>query len=121
MSGGKPEIRFDPTEIEKLATLGHTFADIAFFYDCNVKTVERRIKEPDDGDEPSALWIAFSRGKSKLRMSLRAQQYKIAMGNSKSAAQMLIHMSKHQLGESDAALLRLGKNSDGGLTFIIEE
>ena len=120
-SGGKPPIAFDPNQIEKLAALGSTLENVAFFYDCSVRTVERHVRAPDNDDEPpSELWKAWCRGRAGLQLSLRQQQLKIAMGSSKAAVHMLIHLSKHQLGESDKALLGLGKDGKGSLTFVIE-
>jgi hypothetical protein len=117
---GRPPAKIDPEHVTKLAALGCTKAELAFFFNCSERTIDRQIRAPEEDEEPSELWQAWTFGKVGMQTSLRRQQIKAAFGNGKGAVQMLIHMSKHQLGESDRALLNLGKDGDGKLTVVIE-
>ena len=120
-SPGRPAVDFDLEHLTKLAARGSTMKDVAFWYNCSERTVQRYLEAPDEGERPSSYFRAWSEGQGLLKMSLRSAQCKMALGSGKGAAQMLIHMSKHQLGETDAAAAeRAHDDEEGRLSIVIE-
>lgn len=97
---GRPPVEIDPEEFQKLVTIGCTMAELAEFFSCSKKTISRRLNDPED----RKLREAWERGRSALKMSIRRLQLQYAQAkgcNGAAAVQMLIHLSKHHLGEID--------------------
>lgn len=89
---GRPEAQFDLDQVEKLAIIGCTEEEIAWFFDCNPRTVNRRKKRSED------FCHALEKGRNKGNMSLRRLQWKNAeLGN----VTMQIWLGKQRLGQTD--------------------
>jgi hypothetical protein len=83
---GRPQKKIDPSQVQALAAIGCTVAEIAATLDCSKDTLERRF----------AAFI--EKGRERMKMSLRRHQIKAA---EKGNATMLIWLGKQYLGQRD--------------------
>ena len=90
---GRPALEFDLTEVEKLGMLGATAADIAAWFNCGLRTIERRMGKAD-GD----FRRAYDKGFGRLKISLRRQQIEAAKSGNTA---MLIWLGKQLLDQAD--------------------
>jgi hypothetical protein len=95
---GRPTKDFDLTEVEKLGMLGATAPEMAAWFGCGLRTIERRMGKAD-GD----FRTAYDRGFGRLKISLRRQQIEAAKGGN---ITMLIWLGKQMLGQADKAEVR---------------
>ena len=86
-------MEFDPTEVEKLGMLGATAPEMAAWFGCGLRTIERRMAKQD-----GEFWRAYEKGFGRLKISLRRQQIESAKGGS---VAMLIWLGKQLLGQAD--------------------
>lgn len=84
-------IELDLSELEKLAAMHCTQAEVAGFFGVATKTIQRRLKERRYRE-------AWERGTARGRVSLRRAQFRAA---EKGNATMLIWLGKNWLGQSD--------------------
>ena len=84
--------KIDTKALESLAGMGATDEEIAGFFDVNVRTIERRKKDP-------TFVEAMERGRAKGKLNLRRIQLKLAETN----PAMAIFLGKQMLGQSDHA------------------
>lgn len=78
----------DEAQVEEMAAIGCTVAEIAGIVGCSPRTVERRAAAP------------VARGRARLNISLRRRQVEMAMAGN---ASMLIWLGKQLLGQRDKA------------------
>lgn len=90
---GRPSLDFDLAEVEKLGMLGATAAEMAAWFGCGARTIERRMGKLE-GD----FRRAYDRGFGRLKISLRRQQIEAAKGGNTA---MLIWLGKQLLDQSD--------------------
>lgn len=109
-AGGRPPCNLEgrQEDLEKLAAMGCTQDEAAEFFDCSKRTLQRYLADSND----RSYHEAWHRGRIRIKQSLRRLQLKHASGTGNSAVQMTIHMSKHQLGESEKSL-QVHMNPDG--------
>src|SRR5216684_8134771 len=107
----------DLSELEKLASLNPSDTELAAWFQVNVRTIERRKKDP-------AFAEVLERGRAKGRLSLRRSQMKMAESN----PTMSIWLGKNVLNQTDAKLnapqrviRRWGDLTSAELTALIEE
>jgi len=93
MARGRPEKEFDLSEVEKLGMLGATASEMAAWFGCGLRTIERRMGTAD-GD----FRRAYEKGFGRLKISLRRQQIEAAKGGN---VTMLIWLGKQLLEQSD--------------------
>jgi len=89
---GRPKVIFDLDVVEKLAGLGCTNENIAEWFSCTVRTVERRKSENPE------FCRAINEGRAKLVARLRKAQLDACWSGS---VPMLIHMGKQLLDQKD--------------------
>ena len=83
--------KIDLAELEKLAAMQCTDEEIAAWFGVNVRTIERKRKNPAFAD-------TIQRGKAKGKISLRRSQLKLVdQGN----PAMAIWLGKQYLGQTD--------------------
>lgn len=90
---GRPSKEFDLAEVEKLGMLGATVPEVAAWFDCGIRTVERRM-----ADHEGVFRRAYEKGYGRLKISLRRKQVEVANGGNVS---MLIWLGKQMLGQAD--------------------
>ncbi|WP_193211445.1 hypothetical protein [Luteolibacter marinus] len=90
---GRPALEFDLGEVEKLGMLGATAAEIAAWFNCGLRTIERRMGKAE-GD----FRMAYDRGFGRLKISLRRQQIEAAKSGNTA---MLIWLGKQLLDQAD--------------------
>lgn len=88
---GRPRTRIDLVELEKLANLQATEAEIAAWFGVSTKTIERRRKN-------AKFLEVMERGKAKGRVSLRRYLWKLAGAGNVAAC---IFLAKNLLGYRD--------------------
>lgn len=84
----RPKVNIDEAQVEEMAAIGCTVAEIAGIVGCSPRTVERRAAAP------------VARGRARLNISLRRRQVEMAMAGN---ASMLIWLGKQLLGQRDKA------------------
>lgn len=82
----RPRLSIDPAQVEELAAIMCTQAEMATVLGCSVKTLERRFGR------------AIEKGKARAATSLRRKQWQLA---EKGNVTMLIWLGKQYLGQSD--------------------
>lgn len=90
---GRPEIKIDKDNFEKLCALQCTEEEIAGFYDCSVDTINNWCKKTYD----ETFSETYKKKSAKGKMSLRRYQFKLAERN----ASMAIFLGKQYLGQRD--------------------
>lgn len=91
---GRPQVKIDWEQMEKLLALQCTQIEIASWFDCSEDTLERACKR-----EHSVTFAEYSRQKRKKGcISLRRKQYEVAMSGNVS---MLIFLGKQYLNQYD--------------------
>lgn len=83
---GRPAKDIKPREVLSLATVGCTDAEIAVLLDCGETTIKRRFGP------------ALKRGRAEARVSLRREQFRLALAGN---ATMLIWLGKQLLGQKN--------------------
>ena len=89
---GRPKKEFTKEEIIKLCRLNCTMEEIASYFGCNKKTIERRMQ-----DDPE-IAEAIEMGRNLGKLSLRRKQIQAA---DKGNATMLVWLGKQVLGQKD--------------------
>lgn len=84
----RPKVNIDEAQVEEMAAIGCTVAEIAGIVGCSPRTVERRAAAP------------VARGRARLNISLRRRQVEMAMAGN---VTMLIWLGKLLLGQRDKA------------------
>jgi hypothetical protein len=87
--GKRAEINLE--EVEKLAAMQATDADLAAFFNVTTRTIERRRLEPEFAE-------ALERGKNKGRLTIRRAQLKLLEAGNTA---MAIWLGKNYLGQTD--------------------
>lgn len=82
----RPRLSIDPAQVEELAAIMCTQAEMATVLGCSVKTLERRFGR------------AIEKGKARAATSLRRKQWQLA---EKGNVTMLIWLGKQYLGQRD--------------------
>jgi len=106
---GRPRIEIDKDILKALASVGATEEEIcagliATGTQLDLRTLKRRLQEPTYRQ----IW---DQGKGEFKLSLRRLQFRHAKMPNSAGVTMTIHMSKHQLGETEKSLVELtGKN-----------
>ncbi len=103
---GRPEAEIDLAQLEKLAGIACTVQEAASVLGVSKRTLARRLQEP----EYQRVW---QDGHNKGNVSLRRMQWTKAQSNSPASVAMLIHLSKHRLGQSEKSVVEL-RGADGG-------
>ena len=86
--GGRPKIKIDYETVEKLAAMMCTQEEIASYFDCDVRTLQRDAE----------FCQVFKKGIDKGKMSMRRTQMKMAEAGN---ATMSIWLGKQYLGQRD--------------------
>ena len=101
---GRPASAVDIEQLEKLAGLACTIEEAAAFLGVSKRTLLRRLEDPK-------YKRAWDEGLLKGNVSLRRKQWALAQSDSPSAVTMLLHLSRHRLGQTDKSLVEMtGKN-----------
>ena len=101
---GRPASAVDLDQLEKLAGLACTIEEAAAFLGVSKRTLLRRLEDP----KCKKVW---EEGLLKGNVSLRRKQWALAQSDSPSAVTMLLHLSRHRLGQNDKSLVEMtGKN-----------
>lgn len=86
VSNRSPRLNIDPKQVEELAAIGCTYAEIATIVGCSDRWLKEKFKPQ------------FHSGQDRLRMSLRRWQYEKAKDGN---VTMLIWLGKQYLGQKD--------------------
>ena len=89
---GRPATDIDLDELRKLMALSCTQIEIASFFDCDRKTLQRRIK-----DDPEFAEI-IEHGRADGMLSVRRKQFEIMESGN---ASMAIWLGKNLLSQTD--------------------
>lgn len=98
------EVKLDLDQLEKLAAIGATQHEVAYFLGVSPATIEARLKRED-------FRAAWDRGQANLKLSLRRQQ---VLQADKGNITMLIWLGKQLLGQRDNLDTKLTGNGPNG-------
>jgi hypothetical protein len=107
---GRKPLEIDFEQLEKLASLQCTDRELAAFFRCTTRTIEKRRKEP-------AFKEALERGKAMGQISVRRAQMKLLEGGN---ATMGIWLGKQLLGQRDVTPVELTGSNGSELKFSME-
>lgn len=107
---GRKPVQIDLIELEKLCILQATNAEIAAWFGCSERTIEKRSKEPEIAE-------AMDRGRGKGRLSIRRAQMKLL---EKGNATMGVWLGKQYLGQRDVTPVELSGPNGGAVKFTLE-
>jgi hypothetical protein len=108
---GRPKLKLDKVALLRLSKLMCTETELAAFFDMNLRTIKRRLQEPD-------LREIWEKGKDLGRLSIRRQQFQHMTLKNSAGVQMTIHLSKHHLGETEKAALELTGKGGGPISTV---
>ena len=94
---GRKPISIDLNELQKLCVLQCTHEEIAAWFNCSVRTIEKYTKEPDFAE-------VVARGRAKGRISVRRAQMKLLESGN---ATMGVWLGKQLLGQRDVTPVEL--------------
>jgi len=92
-NGGRPKIEIDWKQFEAYCAIQCTLREIADYFDCSTKTIERKVKE----HYGCPFVTIFKRKRQKGLMSLRANLFKL----SEKQGNVAIFLAKNWLGMTD--------------------
>jgi hypothetical protein len=107
---GRKRIEIDLVELEKLCALQCTNPEIAAWFGCTERTIEKRSKE-------LAFQEAMSRGRAKGRISIRRNQFRLLEAGN---ATIGIWLGKQYLGQRDITPIELSGPNGGDMKFSLE-
>lgn len=107
---GRKAVSIDTVELEKLSVLQCTNAEIAAWFGCTERTIEKRSKEPE-------LAEVMARGKGKGRVSIRRAQMKLLEAGN---ATMGVWLGKQYLGQRDVTPIELSGPNGSAVKFSME-
>lgn len=90
---GRPRIEIDVEELKRLCRLNCTMEEIAAFFECDKKTIERRYNENIEFQN------AIDHGRGLGKLSVRRKQMQIM--DEQNSATMAIWLGKNLLGQRD--------------------
>jgi len=108
---GRPKATIDVAQLGKLAGLACTIEEAASFLGISKRTLLRRLQE-------RKYQRAWEDGLNKGNISLRRLQWAKANGDSASAVAMIIHLSKHRLGQTDKSAIEMTGASGGPIQML---
>lgn len=108
---GRPKSAIDIEQLEKLAALACTIEEAASFLGISKNTLIRRLKE-------QKYRRAWDDGLNKGNVSLRRLQWTKANSESSSSVAMIIHLSKHRLGQTDKSLIEMTGRNGGPIQML---
>lgn len=91
---GRPKLKIDPEEVEKLAYIGANNLEIAHFFGCNEDTITGRFSD------------ILHKARSKRKSRLRQAQWKSAIENGNIVMQ--IWLGKQELGQREKSDIAIG-------------
>ena len=94
---GRKRIPIDPHELHKLCVLQCTHEEIAAWFNCSVRTIEKYVKKPGVAE-------VVARGRAKGRISVRRAQMKLLESGN---ATMGVWLGKQFLGQRDVTPIEL--------------
>jgi hypothetical protein len=100
----------DLVELEKLCTLQCTTEEIAAWFNCSIRTIEKYAKKPEFAE-------VMARGRAKGRISLRRTQMKLMESGSTA---MAIWLGKQLLGQRDVTPVELSGANGAPLQITLE-
>ena len=107
---GRKPASIDLVELEKLCSLQCTNEDLASWFNCSIRTIEKCSKKPPFAE-------VMARGRAKGRISVRRAQMKLLESGN---AVMGIWLGKQFLGQRDVTPVELSGANGTPLQFTLE-
>ena len=107
---GRKPLEIDLEQLEKLASLQCTDRELAAFFRCTTRTIEKRRKEP-------AFKEALERGRAMGQISVRRAQMKLLEAGN---ATMGVWLGKQILGQRDVTPVELTGANGSEIKFTKE-
>lgn len=89
-------VEISTSQVEGLARLHCTYEEVASFLRCSDRTIKRLMKKPEYRE-------AWNRGLADGKLSLRRQQFKLAMLENSAGVHMAIHLGKFVLDQKETS------------------
>lgn len=110
IGAGRKPVEIDLEQLEKLASLQCTDQELAAFFRCTTRTIEKRRKE-------LAFKEAIERGRALGRISVRRSQMKLLEAGN---ATMGVWLGKQLLGQRDVTPIELTGANGSEIKFSME-
>lgn len=110
VGAGRKPVSLDLMELQKLCSLQCTHEEIASWFNCSVRTIEKYSKRPEVAE-------VMSRGKAMGRISVRRAQMKLLESGN---AAMGIWLGKQFLGQRDVTPVELSGPNGAAVKFSLE-
>jgi hypothetical protein len=107
---GRKAIAIDASELEKLCALQCTHEDLAAWFGCSTRTIEKLSKQPDYAE-------VMARGRARGRISVRRAQMKLLEAGN---ATMGVWLGKQMLGQRDVTPIELSGRDGQPLQIGLE-
>lgn len=107
---GRKPIEIDLVELEKLCVLQCTHKEIAAWFGCTERTIERYAKKPEIAE-------VMERGKAKGQISVRRAQMKLLESGN---ATMAVWLGKQLLGQRDVTPIELSGAAGAPIKITLE-
>ena len=107
---GRKPISINPEDLEKLSVLQCTHEELAAFFGCSTRTIEKYAKQPEVAE-------VIARGKAKGRISVRRAQMKLLEAGN---ATMGVWLGKQLLGQRDVTPVELSGPNGSEIKFTKE-
>lgn len=91
---GRPPLDIDPAQVEQLAMIDCSYAEMAAVLGCDASTLTRRFAQ------------VIEKGREAGKSSLKRAQFKAAINGNPT---MLIWLGKQRLGQADQQHLKIGR------------
>ena len=110
IGAGRKPIEIDLDELQKLCSLQCTNEEIAAWFGCSVRTIEKYSKKPEVAE-------TMARGRAKGRISVRRAQMKLLEAGN---ATMGVWLGKQLLGQRDVTPIELTGAQGKPVEFSLE-
>jgi hypothetical protein len=107
---GRKPVSIDFVELQKLCTLQCTQEEIAAWFNCSVRTIEKYSRRPEFAE-------VMTRGRAKGRISVRRAQMKLLESGN---ATMGVWLGKQLLGQRDVTPIELSGREGKPVELTLE-
>ena len=115
---GRPSVKIDQKQFENLCNIQCTLEEIAGWFRCSPRTVERWVKQNyvNENGKPANFVEVYKKYSKDGKISLRRYQFQLA----KKSATMAIWLGKQILGQTDKIDTSGTDYQDDGFTAAVK-
>ncbi len=104
--GGRPRVQLDSDRVIAIASTGARMVEMAAWFGCHVSTLRERYS------------AEIAEGRQRGKLGIRRKQVEVAMGGN---VQMLVHLGKHMLGQTDKVQTEISGPNGGPVETMVTD